>query len=82
MYKRQLKDLAKLLSVNSKEQEELMTTIAQAIGQEYMQQGMHTRGLEIAKNMLSKLHMHIKDVQAATGLSIEELMKLQEESKS
>ena len=46
-----------------------------------MQQGMQQGILLTARNMLMKLHMNIKDVQAATGLSIEELMKLQEESK-
>ena len=42
---------------------------------------MHTRSLEIAKNMLSKLHLNLKDIQEATGLSVEELKKLQEEAK-
>ena len=55
-------------------------TVLQQLEQRSEQQGMHTRGLEIAKNMLSKLHMHIQDVQEATGLSIEERMKLQEEA--
>ena len=79
--KHSLQDLANLIGVNAKEKEELMTTIAQAIGQEYMQQGMQQGILLTAKNMLSKLHLNIKDIQEATGLSVEELKKLQEESK-
>ena len=58
-----------------------MTTIAQAIGQEFeskgRQQGMQTKALDIAKNMLSKLHLDVETVAQATGLSQEELMKLQ-----
>jgi predicted transposase/invertase (TIGR01784 family) len=46
-----------------------------------MQQGMQQEKLHIAKNMLSKLHLGIKAVKEATGLSEEELMKLQEEAK-
>ena len=50
--------------------------------QEGRQEGMHTKSLEIAKNMLSKLHLDIKVVKEATGLSEEELLKLQAEVKS
>lgn len=46
-----------------------------------MQQGMQQEKLHIAKNMLSKLHLGIKAVKEATGLSEEELMKLQEGAK-
>lgn len=45
--------------------------------QEGMQQGMQTKALDIAKNMLSKLHLDVETVAQATGLSQEELMKLQ-----
>ncbi len=83
--KHSLTDLVTLVSSNPQEKEEIMTSIAQAIRQEGMQQGMqqgmHTKSLEIAKNMLSKLHLDIKAVKEATGLSEEELMKLQEEAK-
>ena len=58
-----------------------MTSIAQAIGQEYEKKGMQQEKLHIAKNLLSKLHLDIKAVKEATGLSEEELMKLQEEAK-
>ena len=61
-------------------------TVAQQLRQEGMQkgrqEGMHTKSLEIAKNMLSKLHLDIKVVKEATGLSEEELLKLQAEVKS
>ena len=45
--------------------------------QKGMQKGMKTRSLEIAKNMLLNLHLGIEVVQKATGLSTEELNKLQ-----
>ena len=67
-----LADLVDLVSINPQEKEEFMTTIAQAIKQEGI--------LEIAKNMLSKLHLDIQVVKEATGLSIDELMKLQHEA--
>jgi predicted transposase/invertase (TIGR01784 family) len=75
--KHSLADLADLVSSNPQEKEEIMTSIAQAIRQEGMQQ----EKLHIAKNMLSKLHLDIKAVKEATGLSEEELIKLQEEAK-
>lgn len=55
--------------------------IAMTAAQHLRQQGMHTKSVEIAKNMLSKLHLGIKAVKEATGLSEEELMKLQQEAK-
>ena len=55
-----------------------MTSIAQAI----RQQGMHTKSVEIAKNMLSTLHLDIQSLQRATGLSLEELEGLQEGGKT
>jgi predicted transposase/invertase (TIGR01784 family) len=80
-----LEDLVNLVSSNPQEKEEVMISIAQAIRQEGrqegMQQGMQQEKLHIAKNMLSKLHLGIKVVKEATGLSEEELMKLQEEAK-
>ena len=57
-----------------------MTTIAQSIGQEYMQQGMQQEKLLIAKNMLSE-GFATNLIQKLAGLSVEELKKLQEESK-
>jgi len=45
------------------------------------QRGMEQEKLEIAKNMLFNLHLGLEVVQQATGLSQEELMKLQEEAK-
>ena len=69
-----------LIAIAPEKKETIMTALQQ-LEQRSEQRGMHTRGLEIARNMLSKLHLNIKDVQAATGLSMEELMKLQEEAK-
>ena len=57
-----------------------MTTIAQAIGQEYMQQGMQQEKLHIARNMLSE-GFAANLVQKLAGLSVEELKKLQEEAQ-
>ena len=83
--KHSLEDLATLVGRDQQEKIEIMTSIAQAIGQEYeqkgIQKGMQQEKLHIAKNMLSKLHLDIKAVKEATGLSEEELMKLQEEAK-
>jgi len=45
--------------------------------QQGMQQGMQT----IARNMLAKMHLDIETVAQATGLSEQELIKLQEEGK-
>ena len=45
--------------------------------QEGMQEGMQQEKLGIAKNMLLNLHLGMDVVQKATGLSIEELSKLQ-----
>ena len=68
----------------SKTKEEIMN-VTQAIRQEGMQQGMqqgaHTKAWEIAKHLLSTLHLDIQAVQEATGLSQEELTKLQEEAR-
>jgi hypothetical protein len=38
--------------------------------------------VEIAKNMLSMLHLDMKTVAEATGLSEEELINLQQEGKA
>jgi hypothetical protein len=40
---------------------------------------MYIKTLDIARNMLSKLPLDMKTVSEATGLSEEELVKLQEE---
>ena len=56
-------------------------TAAQYLRQEGRQEGEHNKALDIAKNMLSKLHLDAETVAQATGLSQEELMKLQEEAK-
>ena len=64
--------------------EDIMTA-AQQLQQEGkkegMQQGMQAKSVGIAKNMLSKLHLDMQTVAKATGLSEEELMKLQQEGK-
>jgi predicted transposase/invertase (TIGR01784 family) len=49
--------------------------------QQGIQQGMQQEKLHIAKNMLSKLHLDMQTVAKATGLSEEELMKLQQQEK-
>ena len=49
--------------------------------QQGIQEGMHTNSLNIAKNMLSNMHLDMKTVSQATGLSMQELIRLQEESK-
>ena len=46
--------------------------------QQGMERGMHTKSLEIAKNMLYKLHLDTTAVSKATGLSQAGLSKLQE----
>ena len=73
---------------------DIMISITQAIGQEYeqrgmqkgiqqgIQQGMQERNWEIAKNMLYKLHLDMKAVSEATGLSRAELIRLQEKGKA
>ena len=92
-----LEDLVNLLSSNPQEKETIMTSIAQALKQEGRQEGIqkgrqegetigiqkgaHDKALHIARNMLSKLHLGINEVKKATGLSEEELMKLQEAGK-
>ena len=84
-----LSDLANLVSNNPQEKEEIMTSITQSIRQEARyegiqkgrQEGRQTRNQEIAKNMLSNMHLDIQTVSQATGLSKDELMKLQEEAK-
>jgi hypothetical protein len=58
-----------------------MITIADAIGKEYMQQGMQQEKMSIAKNLLFNLHLDMQAVAQATGLSHEVLMRLQEEAK-
>jgi len=57
--------------------EDKIMTAAQHLRQE----GRHTTSLEIAKAMLSKLHLDIKSVKEVTGLSEAELMELQEEAQ-
>jgi len=56
--------------------EDIMTA-----AQQLRVQGMQQEKLHIAKNMLSKLQLDMQTVSKATGLSQEELMKLQEEGK-
>lgn len=78
--KHSMEDLAKLVSYNSQDKTEIMTSIAQAIRQEGIQQGMQqgiqTRNLEIARNMLFELHLDVETVSKATGLTKKELKKL------
>jgi predicted transposase/invertase (TIGR01784 family) len=56
-------------------------TAAQQLRQEGKKEGMQAKSVGIAKNMLSKLHLDMQTVAKATGLSEEELMKLQQEGK-
>ncbi len=56
-------------------------TAAQQLRQEGRQEGMHAEKLHIAKNMLSNLHLDMQTVAQATGLSEQELMKLQQAGK-
>ena len=80
-----LGDLVNLVSSNIQEKEAIMTSIAQALRQEGrqkgrqegIQKGAHDKALHIAKNMLSNLHLGINAVREVTGLSGEELIKLQ-----
>jgi predicted transposase/invertase (TIGR01784 family) len=46
--------------------------------QEGRQEGMQAEKLHIAKNLLSNFHLDMKVVSEATGLSEQELMRLQE----
>jgi predicted transposase/invertase (TIGR01784 family) len=62
-------------------QRQLAMSVAQQLRQEGRQEGMHTKALDIAKNMLANLHLDMQTVAQATGLSQEELMNLQEEKK-
>jgi predicted transposase YdaD len=73
-----LEDLVTLIANSKKEKEEIMTTIAQAIGQEYMQQGMQQEKLSIAKNMLSK-GLAANLIQELAGISAEELSQLEKD---
>ena len=69
-----------ILEIAPDKQEDIMTAARQLEikGEKRgMQQGMQTKALDIAKNMLSKLHLDVETVAQATGLSQEELMKLQ-----
>jgi predicted transposase/invertase (TIGR01784 family) len=69
-----------IVNIIPKRKEDIMTA-AQQLEQRGMQQGMQQEKLHIAKNMLSKLHLDMQTVAQATGLSEEELMKLQQEGK-
>jgi predicted transposase/invertase (TIGR01784 family) len=60
--------------------EDIMTA-AQQLELRGEKRGMQQEKLHIAKNMLSKLHLDMQTVAQATGLSEEELMKLQQEGK-
>ena len=51
-------------------------SIRQTLRQEFLQQGMQTSNLAIARNMLFKLHLGIDVVQKATGLAREALKQL------
>jgi predicted transposase/invertase (TIGR01784 family) len=78
-------DLEKLMDAIIKaapDKQELIMTAAQQLReqgiQQGMQQGMETRNLEIAKNLLFKLHVDIDTVQKATELTrqdLEEILK-------
>ena len=81
-----------LKAVAPNKQQEIMTAAQQLeiIGekrgiqkgiQQGRQEGMHTNSLNIARNMLSNMHLDMETVSQATGLSRQELIRLQEESK-
>jgi predicted transposase/invertase (TIGR01784 family) len=72
--------LETIVNIVPERKEDIMTA-AQQLEQRGMQQGMQVKSVEIAKNMLSKLHLDIQTVAQATGLSEEALMKLQQEGK-
>jgi 5-formyltetrahydrofolate cyclo-ligase len=55
--------------------------LAMSVAQQLRQEGRHTKALNIAKSMPSNLQLDMQTVAQATGLSQEELMKLQEEKK-
>ena len=57
-------------------QEGIQQGVQQGV-QQGIQQGVQTRSLEIARNMLFNLHLDLEVIQKATGLSREELSKLQ-----
>ena len=59
-------------------QRQLAMTAAQHLRQEGRQEGAHTKAWEIAKHLLSNLHLDMQAVAQATGLSQEELKNLQE----
>ena len=74
-------DLVAAFEKTSKLKETMLTT-RQRIEKRGMQQGMQARNLEIAKQMLSNMHLDIGTVSQATGLSEAELTKLKEGSVS
>ena len=55
---------------------EIMLTTRERIEKRSIEQGMQTRSLEIARNMLHQLGLGIETVQQATGLSRQELARL------
>ena len=63
------------------DKKDIIMTYGQQLRQEGMQQGMQQEKLSIAKHLLSNLHLDTQAVAQATGLSQEELEKLQEKSK-
>jgi predicted transposase/invertase (TIGR01784 family) len=60
------------------ERKEDIMTAAQQLEQRGKLRGRKEEKLHIARNMPHKLHLDIQTVAQATGLSEEELMKLQE----
>ncbi len=64
------------------EKKEDIMTAAQQLELRGELRGIQKEKLSIAKNMLSKLHLDMQTVAKATGLSEEELMRLQEEGKA
>ncbi|MCG8341197.1 MAG: hypothetical protein MI674_08105, partial [Cytophagales bacterium] len=66
-----------LEAISNEDKRRLIMTYSDKLRQEGRQEGIKTRSLEIAKNMLLNLHLGIDVVQKATGLSTEELKKLQ-----
>ena len=58
------------------DKQDIVMTYGEHLRREGRQQGMQTKSLEIARNMLHQLHLGIEVVQQVTGLSRQELDRL------
>ena len=63
-------------SLNLSKSKESIMNVTQAIRREGIEEGMQTKSLEIARNMLHQLHLGVEVVQQATGLSRQEIARL------